>query len=157
VIEEKTRKGTLEFPGGTTEVMELVRSSAARELQEEVNINVPENKLQLCAIANRVKANRFNANSVVYYYLVDSDFTTGIVQPDNKEVVQAFFVPLQDLIHKSEVDNLKVFPTIAAIAKHIYEGRKKTYMQNFLDYRQLSQPEAARDNNDIMTIEFLAQ
>ncbi len=40
VIEEKTRKGYVHFPGDTADFNELTRTTATRELKEEINLAI---------------------------------------------------------------------------------------------------------------------
>ncbi len=157
VIEEKTRRGLLGFPAGTAELQELPRETASRELKEEVNLCVLPQDLELFAMINRVKANRFKANSVNHYFLVDNIKVSGELKPDGKEVRQAFYAPLQDIAEQKSIQGLSISPAVAALAKHLQSGRTKSYSQDFLDYRQLSKSESCCDNTDIMTIEFFAK
>jgi len=157
VIEEKTRPGLLEFPAGSTELKELPRQTAVRELLEEVNLSVCPNDLELFAIVNKTRENRFNANAVHHCYTVNHDKISGILKPDNNEVTQAFYAPLQDIAKQKSIQGLSVSSKIAALAKHLKEDRIKSYSQNFLEARQLLKEKKFHDNNDIETIEFFAK
>ncbi len=157
VVEEKTRRGLLGFPGGTTDFQELMRDTAVRELKEEVNLSAFPSELKLFAIRNRVKANRFNANSIDHYFTIDATQVNGELKPDGEEVIRAFYAPLQDIIDQKNIQGLAGTPSFAALAEHLQNGRERSYSQNFPDFRQLSKPVECRDNSDIMTIEFFAQ
>ncbi len=163
IIEEKTRRGALGFPGGTANFREFPCITAARECKEEVNLNMNPNTLQLLAITNRICVNRYGANGAHYYYIIDSNDTKGELEIDLIEIVRAFFVPLKDIAEQPSVEGLKVTPFYAALAKHILDGRIQSRSAMFNYDRQLSEEEsmelykkaADRDLRDIMTVEFI--
>lgn len=157
VIEEKTRRGELCTPGGTTERQELVRTAAARELKEEVGLFVDSNDLILVAIVNRIKANKFNANNSTYYYIVDHNKVSGDFILNPNEVAQAFYAPLKDIAKQMPINGLNVPPATAAIAQHLLNKNTQSRHETVLDYRQALKKECDKNLNDIMTIEFIAQ
>jgi ADP-ribose pyrophosphatase YjhB (NUDIX family) len=157
VTEEKTRPGTLDFPGGTTDFQESLRTTAARELKEETNLDVSPHDLRLFAIINRTNINRFGANGVDHYYVVNQSKVSGNLNPNPNEIAQMFYAPLKNIASQTTIRGLSVDPATAALAKHLLDKNSTTHHEIFLDFRQFSKKEAERNHNDTMTMEFFAQ
>lgn len=157
IIQEKTRPQFLCPPGGTTDPQELVRTTASRELEEEVGLKVNPDDLKLLAIVNCTNANRFNANDSSYYYTVDYTKVSGNLIPNPNEVTRAFYAPLQDIAMEKPVEGLLIYPAFAAMARHLLNKNAQTHHETLLDYRQISKKDSERNQNDTMTIEFFAQ
>lgn len=154
VIEEKTRKGLLGFPAGTSEPHELARATAARELYEEVGLTVDPRVLKLVALFNRTRVNRYGASSYNHYYVVDAANVQGDINTQDSEIARALWVPLAEIAAQKTIDGLTVSPAIAALAQQVLDDNRRSHVEYFVDYRQLSKPENARDQKDTMVVEF---
>ena len=157
VIEEKTRRGYIGFPGGTADEKEDLRAAAVRELKEEVNLDINPNDLTLFALINRVNINRFHANGTDHHYVIDYSKVAGDLKPISSEIVQLFYAPLEDIAKQIPINGLLVDPAMAAQAQHLLNKNSHSHHEIFLDYRQFFKKESERNHDDTMTIEFFAQ
>jgi ADP-ribose pyrophosphatase YjhB (NUDIX family) len=157
VVEEKTRKGLLGFPAGMTEPSELVRTTAARKLKEEVGYTANIDRPKLFAIMNRVKFNRYGASSYVHYFTINKNEIDGELKIDDDKILRAFFVPLQDVAQKDSIEGLSNIAFMKDIASHLLNKCKNGGHKSYLDPRQtdrLKKGIANIDESDTMTIEF---
>lgn len=152
VIEEITRKGILGFPAGGAEPEEFARETACRELYEEVGLIAQPQDLKLIALINRKKANKQGATLYGHCYIVER--VVGTLTIDPKEVVQAFWVSIADLVEASEINHLKVSPYHNALAKHILNQCASSYSMTLPDIRQTP---ILYDPTDMMNVEFFYQ
>jgi ADP-ribose pyrophosphatase YjhB (NUDIX family) len=157
VIEEKTRPGLWEIPGGTLNIQESVRTAAARELKEEVGLSINGDDLALLAITDQINTNRFNANNSSYYYIIDHDKVSDELTPNPNEVIRALYAPLENIAHNIPVDGLTASPFIAAIARHLLNKNSQSHHETVLNEQQLSKKVHERNLNDIINIEFVGQ
>lgn len=161
MVEEKTRKGFIDFPGGTANFFELPRVTAARELKEETGLVVNGDNLKLLAVMNRIKANRFGANNSIYFYNVDYSTVSGDLIIDSKEIIRTLWVPMRDVIEQEFVSGLYVAPSHAALIRHMCESGTHSYHKTFLDYRHNARKvhKTAHECNasDTMEIDFISQ
>lgn len=152
VVEERTRKGILGFPAGGAERGEFVRDTACRELFEEVGLIAQPQDLKLIALINRKKANKEGAS--IYGHGFIAEEVSGSLNLDQKEIIQAFWVPVKDLAEATEINHLKVSPYYNALARHIQSGCSHSYSLTLPDPRQTL---VTYDPSDTMNVEFFQQ
>lgn len=152
VLEERTRRGILGFPAGGTERGEFARETAQRELYEEVGLHVQPEDLKLIALINRKNGNLEGANHLGHCYLTQN--VAGEICLDPIEIVQAFWISVNDLAEASEIQGLKISPYMNALGGHILNGCRFSYSAQLLDIRQTL---LVNDPLDYMNVEFFQQ
>lgn len=155
VIQEKTRSKFLGFPGGTSDFKELIRKTAVREVKEELDLDIDSNDLELFAIENSVKTNRFGANNVDYFFTISSDKVKGEINPDPQEIIRAFYAQLKDIAEGKSIEGLGGSEAQAMMAQHLLNNRSSSYVKTLLDFRQINKKESEQGKNDVMIFEFL--
>lgn len=151
-IEEKTRRGLLSFPGGTANPKEAIRTTAARELFEEVKLTVQPDALRLISLRNRLNCNKQGASEYNHLFLTTKADGEAVACP--QEVEQVLWIPVTDLLEAKETHGLRSSPLIRELAKHIYTGAQKSYTLTMPDCRQWT---AMRDPSDVMNVDFFQQ
>jgi len=86
-------KITVEFPGGLAGEGEDPAYAASRELLEETGLKA--GKMKLLAALN---PNPAIFNNTVYFYLAEELTDTGSLSPDDDEILNLMFVPIEDVI-----------------------------------------------------------
>ena len=158
VIEESKNRGKVAFPSGPIQKNELPRSAAQRILKGMTTVEAEPQQLQLCALLNRIKRAEDRSHSAHYFFAIDFTQLSGDeLLVNSPSVVQSQYAFSKDIVEQQSVNNLNISPVIAALVKHIHEGRTHGYVQTVLDYRQEHKAEHERDNTDTMTIEFFAK
>lgn len=152
VIEDRIRKGILGFPAGGSDPGEFARETACRELHEEVGLSVQSENLKLIALINRKKANKQGANLIGHCFLAQKFI--GELKIDPIEIVQAFWISLQELAEASEINSLRVSPYLNELAKHILNGCQSSHSCKLPDHRQIPM---MVDPTDTMNVEFIHQ
>lgn len=153
VMEEKFKQGLVTFVAGQVNSFEFPRDAACRELFEELNLVVKPENLKLFCSRIRIKANREGATNYDYFFVVEN--FEGELKPNPDEVLQSFWVPLENLIDTESIvsPNGKILtcsPMVSEIAKHLLNNEKSHFVK-MLDCRQWKN---VTNSNDMLHLEF---
>ena len=151
MIEDKGMKGKAVYPGGSVDPKELALDAACREIRKEVGLTIKPEDMQLIALVNRVKGNRYGYSDYCHYYMTRK--FSGEVQIQESEVQQTFWAPLIDLANDDvkTVNSLTMSPTVKLLAGHIVKNYHTTCLKS-LDPRQYTRPTDQQDKSDVMNI-----
>lgn len=154
VMEEKFKQGLVTFVAGQVNSYEFPRDAAVRELHEELNMTVKAENLKLFASRIRMRANKEGATNYDYFFVAD-EFDENELKPNEEEVLQVFWVELEELKNKTITSPngkvLKTSPMVPLIAAHLLLNLD-THFVKIPDCRQWQKD--TPDSNDNLHLEF---
>lgn len=111
---QEPKKGKLDLAGGFTDPKESAEHTCARELNEELNINVDESKLKyLASLPNTYlyKNILYNTLDLFYQYTVESKFDVRIEESEISEIIwiKKDEINLDDIAFDSQKEFFSIF------------------------------------------------
>lgn len=153
LIEDIRRPNQWGLPGGQIMPGEFAETAAARESQEEVGYTVDEKDLKLIADVQRTHVSPYDVNVNIRFYMTTK--FTGTLNPQESEVLQAQWVPLNAVLKEKAFLGLILDDYMIMILQHVDQNLKSVGRFELPDMRQLWKTNDEKDPKDKLRLELV--
>jgi len=103
-----------EFPGGAADSLDNLPAEAARELHEEANVEVDSSELKLLLVTHPMPS-AVECTGAAYFMKLPDSFDRGSSAPQESEIEEVAWVPIQDILADFKSRSMKYASVIERI------------------------------------------